>query len=71
MEVPRITVEELKAMLDRGEAVTVLDTRQPEAYAGSNKKIKGALYLDPNNDAGIKEFSKGLDRSAAVVAYCT
>ncbi|MDA8078228.1 MAG: rhodanese-like domain-containing protein [Nitrospiraceae bacterium] len=71
MEVPRTTVDELKAMMDSGEPVIILDVRQPEAYAGSNKKIKGAVYLDPNNDAAIKEFARGLDRNAAIVAYCT
>jgi rhodanese-related sulfurtransferase len=71
MEVPRITVDALKAMMDRGKEVTILDVRQPEAYASSNKKIKGSVYLDPNNDAAIKEFAKGLDKNSTIVAYCT
>ena len=71
MEVPRITVADLKAMMDRGEAVTILDVRQPEAYASSNKKIKGSVYLDPNNDAAIKEFARGMDMNTFIVAYCT
>ncbi|HAK88531.1 MAG: hypothetical protein A2077_01795 [Nitrospirae bacterium GWC2_46_6] len=71
MEVPRITTDELKAMMDRGEALTILDVRQPGAYATGNKKIKGAVYLDPNNDAAIKEFAKGLDKNGTIIAYCT
>lgn len=71
MEVPRITVEELKATMDGGGAVTILDVRQPEAYASSNKKIRGSVYLDPNNDAAIKEFAKGMDKNTFIVAYCT
>lgn len=71
MEVPRITVDELKAVMDRGDAVIILDVRQPESYAGSTKKIKGSVYLDPNNEAAIKEFAKGLDKNSAIVAYCT
>jgi len=71
MEVPRITVAELKAMMDRGEAVTILDVRQPEAYASSNKRIRGSVYLDPNNDAAIKEFARGMDKNTFIVAYCT
>ncbi len=71
MDIPRTTVDELKAMMDSGETVIVLDVRQPEAYAGSNKKIRGAVYLDPNNDVAIREFGRGLDRKAAIVAYCT
>jgi rhodanese-related sulfurtransferase len=71
MEVPRISVDELTHMVDKGVPVTILDVRQPEAYAGSNKKIKGAVYLDPNNDAAIKEFARGLDKDGTIVAYCT
>ncbi|MBI5640113.1 MAG: hypothetical protein HZA17_06800 [Nitrospirae bacterium] len=71
MEIPRISVDELKSMFDRGESVVILDVRQPEAYAGSNKKIKGAVYLDPNNDAAIKEYARGLDKNSTIVAYCT
>ena len=71
MEVPRVTVDELKAMMDNGEAVTILDVRQPEAYASSNKKIKGAQYLDPGNEAAIKEFAKKSDKNRAVVTSCS
>lgn len=71
MEVPRITVDELKAMMDRGDAVIILDVRQPESYASSTKKIKGSVYLDPNNDAAVREFAEGLDKDSTIVAYCT
>lgn len=40
-EVPEITVQELKARLDRGERPFVLDVRQPEEYAVAN--LGGAL----------------------------
>lgn len=70
MEVPRISVDELKTMIDKGEAVTILDVRQPEAYTSSSKKIKGAEYLDPGNEAAIREFAKNWDKNRTVVAYC-
>ncbi len=69
MDVPRTNVDELKAMMDRGEPVIILDVRRQEAYASSDKKIKGAVRLDPENDAGIKEFAKGLDKNSTIVAY--
>ncbi|HBG92699.1 MAG: hypothetical protein A3J81_01050 [Nitrospirae bacterium RIFOXYB2_FULL_43_5] len=71
MEYPRITVDELKAMMDKGEPVLILDVRRQEAYASSHKKIKGSVYLDPDNDAAIKEFAKRLDKNNAIVTYCT
>ena len=69
MDVPRTTVDELKSMMDRGEPVIILDVRRQEAYASSNKKIKGAVRLDPENDIAIKEFAKGLDKNSTIVAY--
>jgi len=71
MEVPRITVHELKAMMDKGESITILDVRQSSAYSTSSKKIKGAVYLDPNNDPAIMEFVKTLDKDSPIVTYCT
>jgi len=69
MEVPRLSAEQLKAMIDRGEEVLILDVRQPSAYSTSDKKIPGAVYLDPNDDAAIKEFAKGLDKNITIAAY--
>jgi len=43
--VPRIMVQELKAKLDRGEDVVILDTRSGRDYADSKIKIKGAIRI--------------------------
>ncbi len=69
MDVPRTTVDELKAMMDREEPVIILDVRKQEAYASSDKKIKGAVRLDPENDAGIKDFARRLGTNSTIVAY--
>lgn len=69
MDVPRTTVDELKAMMDREEPVIILDVRRQEAYASSDKKIKGAVRLDPENDAGIKDFARRLGKNSTIVAY--
>ncbi|MCE5194284.1 MAG: hypothetical protein LLF28_02335 [Nitrospiraceae bacterium] len=71
MEITRISIDTLKGMIDKQEAVTILDVRQPAAYSGSNKKIKGSVYLDPNNEEGIKDFLKDRDKNALIVAYCS
>jgi rhodanese-related sulfurtransferase len=71
MDVPRITVHELKAIMDKGELITILDVRQSSGYSTSSKKIKGAVYLDPNNDAAIMEFVKTLDKDSPIITYCT
>lgn len=69
MEVPRLAVEQLKAMLDRGEDVLILDVRQPSAYSTSDKKIQGAVYLAPNDDAGVREYAKNLDKNITIAVY--
>jgi rhodanese-related sulfurtransferase len=71
MDVPRITVHELKALMDKGESITILDVRQSSGYSMSSKKIEGAVYLDPNNDAAIMEFVKTLDKDRPIITYCT
>jgi rhodanese-related sulfurtransferase len=43
MEVPRITIGEVKKRLDEGEAIVLVDVRIREAYDQSH--IKGALSL--------------------------
>jgi phage shock protein E len=48
MEIPRISVEEVKRRLDHGEGILLLDVRSREAYDQSH--IKGALSL-PGKEA--------------------
>ena len=71
MDIPRITVEELKAMIDRNEPVTILDVRPRSAYATSPKRIRGAEYLDPDKAAEAEVFAKTHDKNSMVVTYCT
>jgi rhodanese-related sulfurtransferase len=42
----RIDPEEVKRHLSSGEAMTVLDSRSPSAWAASNVKIPGAVHVD-------------------------
>jgi hypothetical protein len=42
-EARRISAGDLKARLDRGESATIIDVRNPKAWASSNVKIKGAI----------------------------
>lgn len=47
-DVPRITPQELKAKLDKGEKVVILDVRSRGSYDSSKVKIKGALRIPPD-----------------------
>ncbi len=64
-EVPRITVEELKAELDKG-SVTVVDVRGASSYEASH--VPGALHI-PELEA--KSRAAELPRDRLIVTYCT
>ena len=64
----RISPEEANARVLAGEPVVFIDTRNPKAWAESDRKIPGALRI-PVDAIGAHE--KDIDRSATVIAYCT
>jgi len=45
----RITAEDLKARLQSGEPVTVLDARGERAYQQSPSRVRGAVRVDEEN----------------------
>jgi predicted sulfurtransferase len=65
-DVPRITKEELKAMLGNPEVV-VVDVRAGSDWRASTMKIKGAIREDPGNvDSWMSKYSK----DKTLVFYC-
>jgi hypothetical protein len=66
--VPRITVQELKAKIDRGEALVVVDVRTGQDYADSRIKIKGAVRIPI---VQIEERYRELPKDKEIVLYCT
>ncbi len=67
-EVQRITRDELKQRLDRGDAVTVVEALGPMYYEDAH--IPGALNL-PHDE--VDQLAPQLlpDKDAAVVVYCS
>ena len=66
--VPRITKEQLKAKMEKGEDIIVLDVRTGMSYKGSDIKIKGAMRIPPDAiDIRYKELP--LDKE--IITYCT
>jgi len=65
-DVPRVTVRDLKARLDGGEAIIIVDVRSKESY--DQEHIPGAIHI-PYADTGsrLAEFPKDRD----IVFYCT
>ncbi len=66
--VPRITAQELKAKMDKGENILIIDTRTGNEYEGSRIKIKGAVRI---SIVKIDEMAAKLPRDKEIVTYCT
>ena len=64
----RITVEEAKARMDRGEPLLFIDSRNPEAWAKASVKLPGAVRVPAGEtEKHLKEIAP--DRT--IVTYCT
>jgi len=66
--VPRITAQELKAKLDSGENVIILDTRLGAEWESSKIKIKNAIRM---SIVQIEDRYKELPGDREIVTYCT
>jgi rhodanese-related sulfurtransferase len=64
VSVERITKEQLKERLDRGDKPTILDVRLKYAYEHSTVKLPGAIRVSPHQIS-----SAGLPSGVEVVAY--
>ncbi|MDR4459758.1 MAG: rhodanese [Nitrospirales bacterium] len=60
-----ITVSELKARMDKGDKIFLLDVREPHEY--SLAKIEGSVLIPLGQ---VPHSLKQLDPSAEIVAYC-
>jgi rhodanese-related sulfurtransferase len=74
-ESPRIefiTAEELKAKLEKGEPVTVLDVRGSSDIANSESKIKGAIHVKLRRLKSRLALPplNNISRNSEVVLYC-
>lgn len=66
-DVPRITVQELKEMMDNGTEVTIIDTQPPAIYALGH--IKGAVSI-PWKSQVLLEDVWSLRSEIPIVIYC-
>ena len=68
MEATRVTVDEVKARLDRGEKFTFVDTRNPKAWAEADTKLPGAIRI-PADEA--EQHLDQIPHDRTVITYCT
>ena len=68
---PRITAEDLRQMMDKGEDLVVVDTRDSASYAAGH--IKGAIniYYNPTADPTERQMMLiALPMEKLIVTYC-
>jgi rhodanese-related sulfurtransferase len=65
-EIPKITKEEVKAMLDDTEVI-IVDVRLGGDWDGSKSKIKGAVREDPRN---VSSWVDKYPKEKTLIFYC-
>lgn len=68
MEATRVTVDEVKQRMDRGEEFTFIDTRNPKAWAEADTKLPGAIRIPAEE---VNEHLDQIPRDRTVITYCT
>ncbi len=67
-DAPRITVQELKRRMDAGEDFTVIDVRNPTAWAQTDTVLPGAIRIPADK---LEENLPRIPKNRPAVAYCT
>ena len=68
MEATRVTVDELRERMDRGEMFTFVDTRNPQAWGEANTKLPRALRIPADE---VEEHLDEIPKDRTVITYCT
>jgi len=68
MEATRITTDEIRERLDRGEQFTFVDTRNPTAWGEADEKLPNALRVPADQ---VAEHLNEIPKDRAVITYCT
>ncbi|HEX8281904.1 MAG TPA: rhodanese-like domain-containing protein [Pyrinomonadaceae bacterium] len=68
MEATRVTVDEVKERMDRGEQFAFVDTRNPQAWGSSDVKLPGAVRVPADE---LEQHLDEIPRDRAVITYCT
>jgi rhodanese-related sulfurtransferase len=68
MEVSRVTVDEVRARLDRGEPLVFVDARSAESWGKAQSQIPGSVRVPPDE---VAAHAGDVPRGRAVITYCT
>jgi rhodanese-related sulfurtransferase len=68
VEATRVTVDEVRERMDRGEQFAFVDTRNPQAWGESDVKLPGAIRVPAGE---LEQRLDEIPRGRAVITYCT
>jgi rhodanese-related sulfurtransferase len=68
VEATRITVDEVRERMDRGEQFAFLDTRNPQAWGEAETKLPGAIRVPAGE---VEQHLDEIPSDRAVITYCT
>lgn len=68
MEATRITTDEVKERMDRGEEFAFVDTRNPKAWGESDKKLPNAIRVPAEE---LEQHVNEIPKDRVVLTYCT
>jgi superoxide dismutase, Fe-Mn family len=66
-DTPSITVDEVKAMLQAGEPIQIIDTRPRHYSSRAQDMMEGAVWRDPER---VDEWIRELSKTMPVVTFC-
>jgi rhodanese-related sulfurtransferase len=68
MEATRVTVDEVKERMDRGEQFVFVDTRNPQAWSEAETKLPEAIRVPADE---VEKHLSEIPRDRTVITYCT
>lgn len=64
----RLTVAEVEDLINRGQPVTFIDSRNPIAWGSSKIKVPGAIRVPIDE---VQQYLASLPRDRRLIVYCT
>jgi len=64
----RVTVDEVRERMSRGEPLTFVDTRNPVAWGEAQTKLPGAIRVPADE---VEQHLQEIPRNRTVITYCT
>ena len=64
----RITVDEVKGLMDRHEPIAFVDSRNPEAWRESDVTLPGCIRIPVD---AVEQNVRKLPKDRLIITYCT